>query len=56
MCSTTRLSRAVMQWGRWDAVENERLVLDQLALFSPKIYCFVPHITIFPVKKEEVTW
>ena len=27
-----------------------------LALFNLKIYCFLPHIIIFLVKKEEVTW
>jgi hypothetical protein len=25
----------------------------ELALFRPQVYCFLPHITIFPVKKKE---
>ena len=32
----------------------QSIVLDELAVFSPKVYCFLR--TIFPVKKEEVTW
>jgi len=27
----------------------------QLALFPPQVYCFLPHITIFPVKNKEIT-
>jgi hypothetical protein len=34
----------------------EIIPMGWLALFSSKVYCCLPHITIFTVKKEEVTW
>jgi hypothetical protein len=42
-----------MQWGSLDRALDDDVLSDQLALFCPKVYCFVPHITIFPVNTGE---